>query len=74
MNELWQCKICRSIVPRNQIDGLCEVCRNNVCANCRRICDRCQKIFCMFHVESKIVMRQQKPFIHKLCKTCSEVW
>lgn len=74
MNELWQCRICKSLVTREQIDGQCRICKNNTCFNCKRICDSCQKIVCMLHLESKIVMRQQQPFLHKLCLVCKEVW
>jgi hypothetical protein len=28
----------------------------------------------MNHIESKVVMRQQKPKLHKLCKHCMEAW
>jgi hypothetical protein len=28
----------------------------------------------MLHLESKIVMRQQQPHIHKLCQFCGRVW
>jgi hypothetical protein len=28
----------------------------------------------MFHVEARIVMRQQQPYVHKLCTYCREVW
>ena len=74
MNELRQCRICKSLVRTEQINGFCKTCNKNTCVNCKRACDRCQEVCCMFHIESKIIMRQQKPFIHKLCRTCSEVW
>jgi hypothetical protein len=28
----------------------------------------------MFHIEVKIVMRQQQPNLHKLCRQCKEMW
>lgn len=74
MNELWQCGVCKSIITRDQIDGQCKTCKNPTCNHCKRTCDRCQEICCMLHMEAKIVMRQQQPFLHKLCWVCKEVW
>jgi hypothetical protein len=28
----------------------------------------------MLHLESKIVMRQQQPYVHRLCQFCWRVW
>ncbi len=74
MNGLIQCGICRSIVTKDRIDGFCKSCKRPTCTNCARVCDRCQEICCMYHMETKIVMRQQKPNLHKLCLNCREVW
>lgn len=74
MQELWQCRICNSVVTNDQLDGQCRVCGNITCNHCKRTCDRCQQIVCMFHVEARIVMRQQQPYVHKLCTYCREVW
>ena len=74
MSELWQCRICRSVVPRDQINGRCKTCGKNTCNHCKRVCDRCHEIVCMFHIESKVVMRQQQPYVHELCAVCREVW
>lgn len=74
MNELWQCNICKSLIPRDQIDGQCRICKEKTCNHCKRVCDKCQQIVCMLHLESKIVMRQQQPYVHKLCQFCGRVW
>lgn len=74
MNELWQCRICRSLVTWDQIDGACKTCKNRTCIHCKRVCDRCQEICCMMHVEAKIVMRNQQPYVHRLCWICKGVW
>lgn len=74
MADLWECRICKSVITRDQINGECQKCVRKTCVNCKRTCDRCQKIFCMFDIEVKLVMRQQQPHIHKLCGNCREVW
>ena len=74
MNDLWQCSVCKSIITRDQINGQCKTCKNPTCNHCKRVCDRCHEIACMFHIESKVVMRQQQPYVHELCAVCKEVW
>lgn len=68
------CKICGTLALTYQIDGKCHVCGKLTCVNCKRVCDRCTRIFCTNHIETKIVMRQQQPFLHKLCDRCTKVW
>lgn len=75
MNEsLAECTVCESIIKKNQIDGKCGDCGRRVCVNCKRVCDRCQMIFCMFDIDVKIVMRQQQPYTHALCQLCQQIW
>ena len=74
MSDLWQCRICKSLVERNQIDGVCRTCGRNTCVNCRRICDRDMAICCMFHIEPKVVMRDGKTTVYHLCEICWKVW
>lgn len=74
MDDLWQCKVCDSLVTRDQIDGRCNTCGQLTCSNCKRVCDGCTRIFCMNHVAVKTVMRQQKPFLHTLCGGCAKWW
>ena len=74
MTELVSCRVCGSMVMTSQIDGRCHTCGKLTCQNCYRICEGCTRIFCMNHIETKIVMRQQKPFLHRLCQGCSKVW
>lgn len=74
MSELVRCLTCISLINRGETDGKCRTCDAVTCIHCKRVCERCDEIFCMFHVETKVVMRQQKPFLHKLCKICREVW
>lgn len=74
MQEFWNCTVCGSMITGNMVDGECRVCGLRTCSYCTRRCDRCQQIFCMLHVESKVVMRQQMPFIHRLCSFCRKIW
>jgi len=74
VNQFVKCRTCRSTVSQENTNGLCKTCSKSTCKNCYRICDRCYEIFCMYHVETKIILRQQKSFFHKLCEICSEVW
>lgn len=74
MDDLWQCKVCASLVTRDRIDGRCNTCGQMTCSNCKRVCDGCTKIFCMKDITVKTVMRQQQPHLHKLCCICREMW
>lgn len=74
LTELVVCKVCGTLALSHQIDGKCHTCGKPTCENCKRVCDRCTKIFCITHIETKVVMRQQKPFLHRLCDICSKVW
>lgn len=74
MDDLWECKVCDSLVRRDQIDGRCNTCGKLTCINCKRVCDGCTRTFCMNDIAVKTVMRQQKAFLHKLCEGCSTKW
>jgi len=74
MSDLWECDVCGSIVLKSQIDGKCYECGRRTCVNCKRVCERCRRIFCMDHVEVREVWRQGRLERHLLCKICGMVW
>jgi hypothetical protein len=74
LTELISCRVCGTLALPHQIDGRCHACGKLTCQNCYRICEGCTRIFCMNHIETKIVMRQQRPFLHKLCERCARLW
>jgi len=72
--KLWECETCGSIVRRDQIEGVCGICGKRTCVYCHRVCERCKKIFCMNHVQSKEVWRQGAMSRVALCENCNKVW
>lgn len=74
MSDLWECEICKSLIKKEQLDGQCKICKIRTCPNCRRVCDRCQEVICMLHIESKFVSVHDKTIPYKLCQSCRESW
>jgi len=72
--ELWECEICRSVIFREQINGVCQICGRRTCPNCRRVCERCQRVFCMYDIEKVEVWRQGQMQRLMLCKSCRIGW
>ncbi len=75
MADLWQCNVCSSVLPREQIDGKCRICDSLTCDNCKRTCNRCQNIVCMNHCEQKMMVRSEMVYSHVICDYCRDlVW
>jgi len=72
--NLWECETCKSIVRRDQINGVCETCGRRTCIQCQRVCDKCKRIFCIYHVEAREVWRQGTLDRIALCERCSNLW
>jgi hypothetical protein len=72
--ELWECVTCKSIIRRDQVEGICWLCGKRTCVYCHRVCERCKRIFCMNHVETKEIWRQGVMSRIMLCDNCNKVW
>jgi hypothetical protein len=57
-SNLRECETCKSIVRRDQINGVCKLCGRRTCIDCKRVCDRCGQIFCTYHVKTKELWSQ----------------
>lgn len=74
ISKLWECETCKSIISREKINGVCCDCGKRTCIHCKRVCERCQRIFCMYHVETREVWRNDKMTRIMLCDRCNKVW
>lgn len=72
--NLLECEICKSIIRREQIDGVCETCGKRTCTHCQRVCERCRQIFCMYHVETREVWSEGIMSRVLLCERCRTIW